>query len=137
MSQAKTIINESLNKNPLAIKEFVDAILNEKCKEFIETIKPEFGNAVMSPDQDIQEEYDLNDPEELEQFFEDLQCKIFLIFFPNSWWDDTPIFFAKNLPKQVSQSSYSFKIFFDFNIYSFKISFLDLIFCWEYMMYSI
>lgn len=66
-SLAKTIIDEALNKNPVAIKEAVDKALTEKCKELIETMKPN----LLKVEEEVTEEYNLEDTEEREKFYAD------------------------------------------------------------------
>jgi len=65
MSQlSKKIIEETLAKNPVGIKELFNEAVTANVQELIETIKPEFGNAIMEQE----EETDVSD-EEIEEFF--------------------------------------------------------------------
>lgn len=56
MSQAKTIVEAALQKKPVDIKKTVDEVLRVKVADIIETIKPEFGNAVL--EDEIEEDLD-------------------------------------------------------------------------------
>ena len=69
---AKRIIEESLNKNPSAIKEIVAEALTEKAQAIIETVKPEFGNMLMNGDED---QLDLDLGEDQEAFFEEFHAE--------------------------------------------------------------
>tara|TARA_R110000822_G_scaffold29647_7_gene86992 strand:- start:5 stop:499 length:495 start_codon:yes stop_codon:yes gene_type:complete len=64
MSELATkIIEAALAKKPTAIKEAVNQLMEEKVKAVIESIKPEFGTAVL-------ESYGADDSDETDEFFE-------------------------------------------------------------------
>jgi hypothetical protein len=68
---SKKIIEETLNKNPVAIKELFSEAVTSNVQDLIETIKPEFGNAIMEQQE---EDPDISD-EDIEEFFADFHAE--------------------------------------------------------------
>lgn len=60
---AKNIILSALEEDALGVKEHVDLALTSRAKVLIEDIKPEFGNALFSNEEDIAEDFSSDDDE--------------------------------------------------------------------------
>ena len=73
---AKRIIEEAINKKPLAIKELVDEALVAKSKEIIETVKPEFADMTFNGvEEELEEDETEADDEDLEAFFTEFEAE--------------------------------------------------------------
>ena len=74
---AKRIIEEAINKKPLAIKELVDEALVAKSKEIIETVKPEFADMTFNGVEEIslEEDESESEDEDLEAFFTEFEAE--------------------------------------------------------------
>ena len=47
------IIEATLAQKPLIVKEAIDEIMAEKCRAIVDSIQPEFGNAVMEEQEEV------------------------------------------------------------------------------------